>query len=173
MSRSRVQRLAVASMVGAGIAAGLLPSAAFAWDPPLHGRPPDFEHTDQGRGVWMWVTDHGVLHVRFTGQSADNPQVFSGHLTTDGRFGQITPQSLNQNDNLNQWALKDGEMIDFTFETKARTDGFNVRLQRGQTVSYDFQVNGHSITASNVTFGKREVHPAAGAGKVQRGRRGP
>jgi len=121
----------------------------------------------------MWVTDHGVLHVRFTGQSADNPQVFSGHLTTDGRFGQITPQSLNQNDNLNQWALKDGEMIDFTFETKARTDGFNVRLQRGQTVSYDFQVNGHSITASNVSFGKREVHPAAGAGKVQRGRRGP
>ncbi|HEX5414275.1 MAG TPA: hypothetical protein VFZ25_01330 [Chloroflexota bacterium] len=156
MRRGLIRRFAIA-LVTATAAFAAFAGSALAWNVPMHGKPEAYQPFNGGTGAWVWVTHKGVLHVRTTGvegTTRQDPLSYSGFITTDADLTDLTEVRTEKNDQITQ----DGHHIAFDLNTRARTDGFNVQLEPGSSVTLYFALDGKPMQVTQINLGKNSNH---------------
>lgn len=109
------------------------------------GEPKKYEKKIKGPTLFVW-RDGDIWHVR--SRTAEKKHHFSGTIqvgdgkvTKVGNFGSMEAKKKKESDigRLN----KDGDRIDFKFETKGHEDGFDFQVSKtSKTISFDLRVDG-------------------------------
>lgn len=131
----------------------MLSGTVFANQAPSEGRPAAFtpEHT---HGYFIW-SDDNELHLRTTGRGPVH--VYSGMITTDGRFYDIEEKQLENGDHVR--IDRDHNRIYFRFTTGKATDGFDFKLHRGNKVGFKLFVDGQKAPIDDIYIGKEDRAP--------------
>jgi enediyne biosynthesis protein E4 len=114
------------------------------------GRPPT-----TAPGYNLWQSDTGEWHLRWYGEPGEPRHQFTGHISTDGVFTAVTPQSFEDNDVVT-W---DAGTI--TFSALAR-DTFDevVFVTTGAEVRLDLQQDGAAHPRS-IRIGRHGIRPGS------------
>lgn len=130
-----------------------LGASVFAWGSRIEGRPASFEAGATG-GYYIWHDDAG-FHLRTTDPEGVESH-FTGTLTTNGRFHDVTLVRDEQHDQVT--ILGDGT-IAFDVHTFSGVDGFDFQIAGGDRVTFDLQRDGRQISTDHIFLGEDSVHP--------------
>ncbi|MFN8525622.1 MAG: hypothetical protein U0821_21200 [Chloroflexota bacterium] len=130
----------------------LMGSAVFAWPGWYEGRPPQLGAG--AVGIFLWHNDEGQ-HLRTHG--TDGGQVYSGWLTTDGVFSDVSMVRAESTEELMVDA--GGHTLRFRFKTYGHYDGVDFRVQGGDWLRVRLETNGVGAPLDSIYLGDDGRHP--------------
>jgi hypothetical protein len=130
-----------------------LGASVFAWGSRIEGRPASFEAGSTG-GYYIWHDDSG-FHLRTTDPEGVESH-FTGTLTTNGVFHDLTAIRAEQDDKVEQ--VGDGTII-FDLHTYSGIDGFDFDVRGGDRVTFELKRDHNLIGVDHIFLGEDGVHP--------------
>lgn len=128
-------------------------SPALAWHNWIEGQPTLFG-PGSVRGYYFWH-DAAGLHLRTTTRGEWHE--FTGRLTTDGTFYNVTVVRPEGNDVV----VEGGSVLTFAFHTSDGVDGVDFRIDGGNDLRLALNIDGHRIDNDRVFVGQANAHPAS------------
>jgi hypothetical protein len=134
------------------------------WPAAVQGRPAEFQSS--ANAAYLWHDPDGGWALRVTHSGPRSRLVFSGNLTTAGKFVDVVAVSGGSNDIVFESANK--HAVSFRFVNYGLVDGLDFATQCAKAFSVTVHIGGVAAPADAVHLGATSVSPAGNPFKVQR-----
>lgn len=129
-----------------------LSTSAFAWDDRSHRRPHPGREIDLSR-ISVWQDDND-FRLKTTTYRFNH--VFTGTITTDGRFYNIENRELEHGD----YVRVDRDRNTIRFRLTGRgVDEISFKARGGDKVTFNLHKDGHAMNTKEIFIGKNGRHP--------------
>jgi hypothetical protein len=113
-------------------------------------------------GYFVWHNDDG-FHLRTHGPGAEHR--FVARLTTNGTFKDLDKSMLEKDDHLK--LSKNGHRLTIRFHTFDGFDGVSFRVDGGEHLTFNLQLDGQKISTDNIFVGQDRSHPPTNAFRIE------
>ncbi|HTE85701.1 MAG TPA: hypothetical protein VK821_13305, partial [Dehalococcoidia bacterium] len=149
-----VKRVSLSIAMAFGLAL-LVTVSVFASQDRIEGRPLSFR-TGSRAGAYFWHDNPVGLSLRTTDQIGVHHE-YTGTITTDGTFINISPIQLDPDDSVSLDGS--GQILSFDFHTFSGVDGVDFEIAGGTGQELYIQWDGRDIPVARVYLGRNSVHP--------------
>jgi hypothetical protein len=168
MKIKRVRQIATLGIVGVALTATpLIATSARAatrtstcsqitddhWPQWVQGKP-DGVDPNTTAATYMWHSDG--WHIRVTHHTT-NRRTFSGQLSTQGEFANVSPVRLEKGDQFQVSA--DKHSLTFLFKNYGKIDGLNFHTHCAPSIQFAFQSDGNTTPTRRIVIGRNNRHP--------------
>ena len=130
-------------------------TSAFAWQNRVDGQPVSFS-AGSTAAVYLWHTQPVGFSIRTTDPAGTN-HLYTGTVTTDGTFVNVSTVKLDGSDSVS--VDGSGHTLSFSFHTYNGIDGVDYDIQGGTGQRVDVQEDGVEMPTTNAFLGAYSVHP--------------